>query len=215
MKNRYHALLWDNDGVLVDTESLFLKASLDAFNAFGIILSEHQWIDLFLIKGLKTSQIAKKFGLDERSTKELISTRDTRYVGDLSDDIPLRPHIAECLAGLPSNIVNIMVTGSSLRIVTMMHRSTGILDSFSYIITAEDYQLPKPAPDAYIEALSRITLPRASCLAIEDSPKGVKAAIRAGLSCAALMTELTAGLDFPPSSLLVSDPMEILELINS
>jgi len=213
MRNKFKALLWDNDGVLVDTETIFMKASINAFNTFGIVLSKHQWIDLFLVKGLRTSQIAKAFGLDDHSAKELIALRDAEYVGELDKNVLLRPHIAECLTALPENIINVMVTGSSRLMVTTMHRSTGILDTFTHIITAEDYCLPKPAPDAYIEALGRIKLPRAFCLAIEDSPKGVKAATCAGLSCVALMTDLTCDLNFSSPSLTVSDPMEILEMI--
>ena len=78
----------------------------------------------------------------------------------------------------------------------IQHRTTGLLDHFELVLVREDYLRSKPFPDPYATAVERLGLDPASCVAIEDTQRGVDAATSAGVRCFACTSPLTAGTSF-------------------
>jgi beta-phosphoglucomutase-like phosphatase (HAD superfamily) len=74
-----------------------------------------------------------------------------------------------------------------------MHRASGLLGFFDFVLTREDYALSKPHPEPYVTACSRAQVSPSRCLAVEDSERGVTAATHAGLAVAAIPGPLTGG----------------------
>jgi HAD superfamily hydrolase (TIGR01509 family) len=89
-----------------------------------------------------------------------------------------------------------LVTGSGRADIDLMHRRTGLLGLFRVIVTREDYPEAKPAPDGYLEAAKRLGLAPQRCLAVEDSARGLGAAIAAGMRCVVVPSDLTRGQRF-------------------
>jgi beta-phosphoglucomutase-like phosphatase (HAD superfamily) len=81
-------------------------------------------------------------------------------------------------------------------LVALIHRSRGLLPFFEFVLTIEDYAQPKPAPDPYLKALHRFGAVAREAVAIEDSARGLRSAMAAGVDCVVVCNAFTASQDF-------------------
>ena len=167
----YTHLLFDHDGVLVNTEPLYLQAIQEQLATLGIELLESDYI-----KGMATGAdpwaLARAAGKDEAAIAQLRGARDTRYQQLLRSQ-PIRiPQADEVIAVLAEHFQLAIVTTSR----------------------DEDFDLIHPEP--YLLALSRFGIEPAKALVIEDSERGLRAAVAAGIDCAALYHPFTAAQNF-------------------
>ena len=208
------AVLWDNDGMLVDTESLFFEITRLTLAETGAALTPEYWARHYLGEGKSSREIAAALGLAEPELERVLARCNERYRRRLRETIPLRPGVRETLQSLRGRVRLALVTGSSLESLRLMHQHTGLLPFFECLVTSDLYEKSKPHPDAYLAALRRLGLPADRCLAVEDSPRGLAAATAAGLRCVLVPTELTA-LDLcPPHTCIQADATAVLRLID-
>jgi len=106
-----------------------------------------------------------------------------------------------------------IVTSCRREYFQQMHRSSGLLHYFDFILTREDYGASKPDPEPYLTACDRARLQPGRCLAIEDSERGVMAAARAGLTVAAIPGEMNRGGDFTAARWLLDGIHELPALL--
>jgi HAD superfamily hydrolase (TIGR01509 family) len=196
------AVLFDSDGVLVDTERLFFETTRDAFADAGIDLPAAVWSRLYLAEGGKTPYIAARLGMRADLIPGMFQARNERFRIRMEEGPAALPGAREALDLLRSRFRLIMVTGADRRHAAMAHRVTGFLPLFDDIVTGDDFDLPKPSPDAYLTALRRAGLPAAEAWAVEDSPRGARSAVAAGLRCLIVLTPLTA-VDLCPTEALI------------
>jgi HAD superfamily hydrolase (TIGR01509 family) len=185
------AIFWDHDGLLVETEWLFYSLTRELFHHEGIELTQQLWSEEYLSKGRGTSLIAAGLGLSERQAKRIIDERNHRYQSMLEQQPPLCPFALAVLSELKPDFPMALVTGNSRKAIETVHRHTGVLELFDAIISAEDYQRAKPAPDAYLTAVERLSVSAGKSVAIEDSERGMAAALAAGMACIAVPGILT------------------------
>jgi HAD superfamily hydrolase (TIGR01509 family) len=177
------ALLWDNDGVLVDTEGLYFRATRDVLATVGIDLDEGLYLQLFLREGRGAFHLARERGLDETQIDGLRRARDGRYAELLQAGSLLFAGVEEVVSGLARRYRMAIVTSSLREHFEVIHRSTQLLHHFELVLTHGDYARAKPDPDPYLMALARLGLPAEACLVIEDSERGLRAARAAGVRC--------------------------------
>jgi HAD superfamily hydrolase (TIGR01509 family) len=84
-----------------------------------------------------------------------------------------------------------VVTSSKQEHFEVMHRSTGLLKYFAFVLTCEDYSKFKPDPDPYLTAIQRTGYKKEECIAVEDSERGLSSATAAGLKCIVIPHRLT------------------------
>lgn len=192
----YAVILWDNDGVLVDTERWYLEATREVFASVGIALTAELYFEYFLSRSGGTSKFASAHGLSEADIAAMQGARNERYLQLLDQEAITIAGVRETLALLRPHFVMGIVTSSRRRHFEAMHRRTGLLEFFDFAITLEDYARSKPAPDPYLAAVARSGLPAGRCLAIEDAPRGLMAAQAAMLDCWVIPTELTRPATF-------------------
>jgi HAD superfamily hydrolase (TIGR01509 family) len=185
------AVLWDNDGVLVDTECLFFEVTRAAFASVGALLRPDHWAAAYLGRGLRSSDLAADLGIEALAAANMLETRNAHYRNRLRGDIPVRPGVRETLEALHGRVRLGMVTGSPRDQLELMHHATGLLDFFELVVTGDDCVRAKPDPEAYLSALNRLGLPAEACLAVEDSPRGWRSAQAAGIRCVLMPHELT------------------------
>lgn len=191
------AVLFDNDGVLVDTESLYFEAGRTTLAEIGIALTLADYQEISLRHGRSVLDLAAERGLDASGIAGLRERRDRRYAHGLEKDTPVIHGAREAVAALRR-------AGKRLAIVTtcpgrhfeIQHRHTGLLDAFEVVLVREDYRRSKPFPDPYATAVRRLGLEPSACVAIEDTQRGVTAATAAGVRCFACASTLTAGTTF-------------------
>lgn len=190
------AILWDNDGVLVDTERLFYEANLELFRQHGIELSEQHFFDWYLADNCGAWHLMRPAPSQEQ-IELWRAERNRKYAVRLaSEQIPAMAGVAEVLASLAPRLRMGVVTSSNHEHFHIIHRRLDLLRHFQFVLTHESYANSKPSPEPYLLGLQRLGLDAADCLVVEDSPRGLQAALAAGIRCIVLRTALTRNYDF-------------------
>ncbi len=177
------AILWDNDGVLVDTESLYFEATRAALATTGVELTEPAYVQLYLVEGRGAWHLARERGCSAARVRQLTAWRDARYFELLSCTDVLLPGAAQAVANLARRYRMAVVTSSKGEHFHVVHRRTGLLPHFEFTLTREQYVNSKPDPEPYLLAVQRLRIPNERCLVVEDSERGLLAAKAAGLTC--------------------------------
>jgi HAD superfamily hydrolase (TIGR01509 family) len=212
LKFRY--ILWDNDGVLVDTERYYFQASREALEKTGIRLSWQDFARISLTEGRSIFDLAKAQDLPEREIEDLRRWRNARYAELLeTEDLGFAGPL-ETLTSLHGRIGMAIVTSALRSHFNIIHRRTGMLPFFDFCLVREDYAMSKPAPEAYLLALKRSGHPANEVLVIEDSPRGLAAAKAAGLTCWVIPgAEHDVAVDFPHADRILHDLAQLPGLI--
>ncbi len=209
----YKALLWDNDGVLVDTERWYFQATRDVLAEIGIELTEALYFEHFLASANGLTHLAAARGFGETEITRLRRDRDERYER-LIECHPLAiPGVRETLQVLRPHFTMGIVTSSQRAHFEVIHRHTGFLEFFDFVLTSDDYPNCKPAPDPYLHAIARSGFPAANCLAIEDAPRGVVAARAAGIDCWVVPTTLSRFADFSNATRVLNGVIDVASIL--
>jgi HAD superfamily hydrolase (TIGR01509 family) len=207
------AIFWDNDGVLVETEHLYFQATQHVLASVGIPLTQQDYVELFLVQGRGAWHVAMERGIGPSDIERLRNERNALY-GDLLAQAPrLTAGITEVLDALQGKYVMGVVTSSRKDHFDLMHRTTGLLKYFDFVLTASDFSRVKPDPEPYLRAVDRSGVGRESCVAIEDSARGLESATGAGISCIVVPTALTQGSDFAGAHRVLGSIGEILTVL--
>ena len=190
------AIFWDNDGVLVDTEHVYFEATRRVLASAGIDLTEGEYIELFLIQGRGAWHLAAERGVAPDDIERLRAERNTLY-GELLAEAPrLVEGIAHVLEALHGRYQMGIVTSSRKDHFDVIHRSTGLLGFFDFVLTSDDFTRVKPDPEPYLRAVERSGLAPDACIAIEDSARGLESATAAGIRCIVVPSGLTRACSF-------------------
>lgn len=177
----FAAILFDMDGTIFDTETLHLKAWVQAASEFGIHSDIEDYVQFVGVREDICYQIFSRqrgaaFPLDAFiQCKTQIAQRLMQQ--ELSYKSGFEALFKHCLdAGLPLGLV----TSSSAQIVRQNFAQTAYANDWQVIVTGEDVTQPKPAPDCYLLACSSLGVKPEQTLVFEDSNAGARAAIAAG-----------------------------------
>jgi HAD superfamily hydrolase (TIGR01509 family) len=188
------ALLWDHDGVLVDTERLYFQATREVLASEGVALDEALYQQLFLVGGGGAWHLVHD--RDAEYVAQLKQRRNHRYSALLASEDVMIPGALAMLEDLSKLYRMAIVTSSRRAHFDVIHQHTGLPRFFEFILAREDYVDSKPHPEPYLAAVARLGLPAEACLVIEDSERGLRAAVAAGLGCWVIPSALTRALDF-------------------
>lgn len=202
-------ILFDNDGVLVNTEYLYFSACRQILQQFDVDLSPSQFAEISLRQGHGVIRSLLP-GFSEPSMRALVAERNRIYA-ELLEQHPLEvPGAAELLERLKHNYRIGIVTSSRKDHFDIIHRRTSQLQHVNFILTRHDYLNSKPAPDPYLMALQHAQVAAVNCLVIEDTPRGHKAASAAGIPCLVIPNPMLTRTDFPPETIFI-DKLEDIE----
>ncbi len=202
---RPRAILFDSDGLLVDTERLFFEATAAAFAAAGVTIPHESWARWFLAEGRRSREIARLLGMAPGAIDSALEDRDRRFWSAVGGGVEPFPGVRESLERLKRRFRIAVVTGAERAHFDRVHAASGLARLFEFVVSADDVPRPKPDPSCYLLALERLELPPGDCLAVEDSPRGARAAVDAGLSCCVVPTAMTDLSLCPDSCMIVPD----------
>jgi HAD superfamily hydrolase (TIGR01509 family) len=180
IKPKPRAILWDNDGVLVDTEKWFFEANRQELAAIGMTATWAQFEEINLKRG---ESLLSMSGLEGESLRDLYARRDARYSDLLRTQELTIPGMADLLRRMKETFAMGIVTASHGEHFDIIHRRSGLLEHVEFAVVREDYPEGKPHPDGYLAGIARTGLAAENCIAVEDSPRGIAAARAAGLDC--------------------------------
>jgi HAD superfamily hydrolase (TIGR01509 family) len=207
------AIFWDNDGVLVETEHLYFQATQHVLASVGIHLTREQYIELFLVQGRGAWHLAEERGIAPGAIDRLRDERNALYSNLLVQATRVTPGITRVLDALHGRYVMGVVTSSRKDHFDVIHRNTGLLKYFDFVLTASDFSRVKPDPEPYLRAVHRSGASPEACVAIEDSERGLESATRAGISCIVVPTALTRGGNFAGAQRILASIGEILTVL--
>lgn len=205
----FDGIFWDNDGVLMETEHLYYRANAEALARAGVELSLEEFCRISLVQGESVLSLAD----GSADGVELRRVRDEIYYRLLGEESRVYPGVQETLERLHGRLPMAIVTSCTRSNFQQMHRDSGLLGYFDFILTREDYAASKPDPEPYRTACARAGLDPGRCLAIEDSQRGVVAAARAGLTVAAIPGALNQGGDFSAARWLLEGVHELATIL--
>jgi HAD superfamily hydrolase (TIGR01509 family) len=178
------AVIFDNDGLLLDTESVWTRAEQDLFERRGREFTAANKLELVGSSAAIAGGILER-RLDEPGrAEELMEELNELVVAELERGVEAMVGARELLAMLGERGTPIaLVSNSPMAFVQRSLEIVGLEDSFDLVLSAHEVAAPKPAPDPYLEACRRLGVePGPSVFALEDSPSGVAAAVAAGLT---------------------------------
>ncbi|GAB2842173.1 HAD family phosphatase [Pseudoduganella ginsengisoli] len=205
-------VLWDNDGVLVDTERLFYQANRELFLRFGVDLSERQFFDWYLADNCGAWHLLTTLQLTNKQMDDLRGERNVRYAQLLAGaNVQPVAGVEPVLAAWSSRLPMAVVTSCNGDHFQQIHAKLGLLKHFRFALTSEHYVNSKPSPEPYCLGLERLGVAASDCVVVEDSPRGLQAALGAGLRCIVLRHPLTRHYDFPGAWRVVDHMGELHE----
>ncbi len=213
-KQKYNAVFFDNDGVLVDTECFYFYATRDILSTIGIELTEEMYHELFLVQARGAWHLAREKGYSDQHIAEMKQQRSERYLWYLTRHDILIPGVHDVLERLFGKVLLGVVTSSQRNHFDYIHAKTGLLRFFNFVIAEGDYSHSKPHPEPYLTALERSKRDPRECVVIEDSARGLQSAKSAGLECWVIPRGLTVGSDFSRADRVLSNLSEIITLIS-
>jgi HAD superfamily hydrolase (TIGR01509 family) len=203
------ALLWDNDGVLVDTEPLYYRATRELLAEVGVDLTREHFADLSLRQGRSCFDLAAHRGIAAGELEALRRRRNERYAALLQAGIDPLPGVVECLRTLHGRQPMAIVTSSNPDHFEIAHRTTGLSSYFEFILTNADYVRHKPHPEPYLTAAARLGVEPSSCVVVEDTERGLQAATAAGMRCLVIPGDLSRGGDFRTAAAVLRNVDEV------
>ncbi len=201
-------ILWDNDGVLVDTEFWYFKATQRALGELGISLEKQTYVQR-MVHGRSSWDLAAAAGVEANRIVMKRQQRDAWYQEYLQQESIDIPGVELLLEQLSKTHRMAIVTTSTRAHFELIHKNRRLMRFMDFVLTREDYVSSKPDPEPYLLALQTFGANAADCLVVEDSQRGLQSAIAAGIDCAIVHNDFTAGHDFSGASHLLNSIAEV------
>jgi HAD superfamily hydrolase (TIGR01509 family) len=187
-------VIFDLDGVIVDSEPLQHRAYNTVLERFGIRVEADEYSREWIAAGRGPEYAVRTYALP-LTPDELRRLKDPVYHALLHDAAALVPGARAALTRLSAAFPLALATNSSQTDTAFILDRFDLRRFFTAVVTREQYHHPKPAPDAFRTAADRLQLAPARCVVIEDAHKGIIAAAGAGCACIAFPHGYTAGGD--------------------
>jgi len=187
------AVIFDFDGVIVDSEPLHLRAFQRTVETLGLRLSTTDYYLRYLACDDKS--FFRRFLEDngqrwtEGEIARLVREKGICFEEMIGEDIRIFPGVVEFLEAIRGKFHVAIGSGALTEEINLILRRKGLSEFFGFVIGADDTENPKPSPEVYLKCLERLrtdydrTITAAQCVVFEDSPHGVLAAKRAGMRC--------------------------------
>ena len=209
-------VLWDNDGVLVNTEQLFYESNRDLLLPYGIDLTPKQFFDWFLDNNYGAWHLLLGQGHELTLVDRLRLERKRLFGERLRQARQLAmPGMDHLLDTLRPHVGMGVVTSAYREHFELSHEHSGLRQQFDFVLTRESYGASKPAPDGYLLGLQHLGLAAEECVAVEDAPRGLRAANGAGLECIILRNQMNRHHAFDGAFCVVESVAELAEVLAS
>jgi HAD superfamily hydrolase (TIGR01509 family) len=212
MKAMKEYILFDHDGVLVDTEFWYYKAAERALADIGFALDKQQYLR-DMTQGLGSWAQAKAAGIDEQALSTRRAARDAYYQEYLRTEAIEIEGVVEALAELSRYARMAIVTTAKRADFELIHETRQIRRFMDFVLVREDYELAKPHPEPYLTGLRRFGASKEEALVVEDSARGLSSAVAAGIDCVIVYSDFTKAHDFSQASYRIDTLIGLKDII--
>jgi HAD superfamily hydrolase (TIGR01509 family) len=214
---KYQALLFDFDGLILDTETAHYQAWREAYADFGLDLPLERWAGCI---GTDWNAFNPYQDLESRVAgpfdREGFRARKEARASALIKDLKPRPGMTELMKTAQASDVRLGIASSSNRAWVTGHlERLGLLSFFSAVRTSDDVQRVKPHPELFLSCLEALGVSKPLAAVLEDSPNGIRAAKAAGIYTLAYPNPVTVRLDLSEADRVARTPEELMELVGA
>src|SRR3954463_9061315 len=177
------AVVFDNDGLTLDTEQAWTRAEESLFRRYGRAFTDDHKRDLLgTSRAIAAAKLERHLGRPGAGDALMDELHDLA-MDELDHGVPAMPGASELVAALRAAGIPVgLATNSARDFADKALRSAGLLHAFDVTVSADEVSRPKPAPDLYLAAARALGAAPGDCVALEDSNTGVAAAKAAGMT---------------------------------
>ena len=182
--NLFRAVIFDLDGLMVHSEPLSMKAWQQLLAEFGYSLNVRDYPELIGMDGDTTINILRREMNIPLSNKEIMDLHDRYWIAIAREEARAASGLFDLVEAFKARNHRLGVASNSRsEYVHTVLETIGLNGDFQCVLTSDQVQRGKPAPDVYLAAASCLGVKSEACLALEDSPAGLKSALAAGMRC--------------------------------
>lgn len=207
-------LLFDNDGVLVETEKWYYEANKKALREIDVELEFDVYMEI-MARGGTAWEVAQKLGHSKKIIDEQRRRRDVYYQEFISTEHIEIDGVLDVLDELSSEYKMGIVTTSRREDFELIHSKREIINYMDFSLCVEEYPKAKPYADPYLAGMNKFSATQDECLVIEDSQRGLSSAVNAGIECVIVENEFTSTHDFSSATHRIKKLQELKSLLES
>lgn len=200
-------ILFDLDGVLVDSEGIYFRAVRDSFRPYGIEISEQEYVKRWMIERTKSRGAIRDYGLNA-SVEQVRQIKD-RFFEEYAKDLQMIPGALEMLERFKGKYPLGLVSSEIRREVLRKTSKFDLMKRFKVSVCGGEVRRDKPYPEPYQRGCELLGLDPEDVLVVEDNPSGVKSGKGAGCKVVARPDGFTKGMDFSLADKVVESFDEI------
>lgn len=186
-KFNFKAIIFDMDGLLVDSEVIWQAAETELFTSRGHVYTEEVRAPIVGMRVDAFMDYLRNYYRLPESVEMLVDELNQRMIKLIPHQVPANPGAQELLNWIvQNNIPRAIASNSSREIIDVTVETQGWGEIFQVRCTGDDEQAGKPAPDVYLTAARRLGVDPRDCVALEDSLNGSRAVVAAGMTCFAV-----------------------------
>lgn len=191
------AVIFDMDGVLLDSEPVHFEATVALLAEYGITYTAAAGQEFFGCTDRDVFRVLRARYRLEPDEDALIAAWIEKVLPRLAARVHPLPGVPDVLLDLRRRGLRLaLASASTSRVIGASLAALGLSDVFETRVSGDDVTQGKPSPEIFLEALRRLALPASACLVVEDSYNGMRAAHAAGIPCAVVPCPSTAHQDF-------------------
>lgn len=204
------AILFDNDGVIVDSEPLHQQAEKQTMAEFGVQITEADFIDYVGIGAKKMfGDWIAKYNINI-AVEVLIPAHEKNLIKIFQENVVPTPNVVKFIQQLVKENYLLAVASSSARaLVEVGLKKYDLLRYFRAVVCGDEVEQTKPAPDIFLRAAEKLDVLPEHCLVIEDSNAGIRAAKAAGMQSAGYQNENSGKQDLSLADVVIADFFEL------
>lgn len=205
-------IIFDMDGVLLDSEPMHQEIIYETFQLEGIPFDKAYIQTLTGMSAFPMWEKVKHDAQRSESVEELIKFHRDYFFKRLPEvKVPLVPHVKDVLEKFKNEGKHLSLASSSGRkLIDIFTQQTNIAHYFEVIMSGDDVKYSKPNPEIFLKVAQWYRLPATQFTVIEDSTNGVKAAKSANMKCIGFDNPLSGGQDLSQADLLIHSMQELL-----
>lgn len=202
------AVIFDMDGVVVNTEPIGYRANQELYKSLNIIVPDDVYGTFIGNSDKMIVQKLKDLYPIQLTHQELLNEKYKYYFNafDTAEDLALLPGVKDLIIDLHKNGIRLLLASSaSNRKIEKVFTRFELHQYFDHKISGEDFEESKPNPAIFLEAVARSGFQKNECIVIEDSTNGIKAAKAAGLFCIGYKSGQSMGQDTSLADMVITD----------
>ena len=207
-------ILFDNDGVLVETEKWYYEANKIALKELGITLGLDVYLEI-MARGGTAWELAFEKGFSKKIVDNKRFQRDEYYQNFLKTKNIEIPNVKKTLKKLSKKYKMGIVTTSRRVDFDLIHKNRGIIDYMEFSLCVEEYKRAKPYPDPYLAGLKKFNAKKDEAIIVEDSQRGLNSAFNANIQCAIVHNDFTVKHDFSKADFFINRLDELEKLLET